>query len=101
MFDRISKLLPLLKDALSEPLFFVDVGCSEGIDAGLRQFEPNLAGIAIDPLVAEVARLTAAETNPAIAYVEAWIDLEGAPGMPGDPYGWFPRSSARRAGEVS
>lgn len=94
MLKKTSKLLPLLAGALSDPLFVVDVGCSGGLEPALRQFEPKLAGIGFDSLVAEVARLAATETNPNIQYVEAWVDSDGSLVSTDDPGHWWWRSSA-------
>ncbi|MFX4462471.1 hypothetical protein ABTA61_19935, partial [Acinetobacter baumannii] len=77
---RKSKLVTHLKAEtrfLDEGLVVVDVGCSLGIEEGLRQFEPHLGGLGIDPLVAEIDRLSHTETNPKIRYQAAWIEASG------------------------
>ena len=51
----------------------LDVGCSGGIDPRWRAFEPRLRGIGIDASVSECERLAAAERNPDIAYVAAYV----------------------------
>lgn len=51
----------------------LDVGCSGGIDPQWRAFEPHLRGIGIDASVTECQRLTAAERNPDLAYVAAFV----------------------------
>jgi FkbM family methyltransferase len=62
------------------PFTLVDVGCSGGIDAGFRQFGPRLRAVAVDPNVAEIQRLRAAEKHPGVAYVAAFAGLpEGHP----------------------
>jgi hypothetical protein len=100
MLNSNSRLLPLLDELLTDPVFFIDVGCSGGIDPKLRQFEPRLAGIGIDPLVAEIHRLADSEANPAISYVEAWVDSDGRMLTTESSGYWWPRSSAAAVAEM-
>lgn len=58
-----------------EPVAFLDVGCSGGIDEAWRQFEPALQGWAFDPDLDECARLRQLETNPSISYVAGFVGL--------------------------
>jgi FkbM family methyltransferase len=82
---------------LTDDLTFVDVGCSGGIDPRLRAFEPALRGVGFDPLVKEIARLKDIETQPKIAYVDAWIGAQTGARAPGDPGEWRTRTSGQLA----
>lgn len=59
----------------AKPFTLIDVGCSGGLAALWRHFEPELRALAVDPVVAECARLAAAEKNPAVRYVSAFVGL--------------------------
>ena len=68
-----SGLAGRIRDELrDEPLTLIDIGCSGGIDAAWRGFEPQLRAIGIDPNVEECARLAAIETNPNVRYVDGF-----------------------------
>jgi Methyltransferase FkbM domain len=68
-----SGLASRIRDELrDEPLTLVDIGCSGGIDAAWRGFEPQLRAVGIDPNVEECARLSAIETNPNVRYVDGF-----------------------------
>jgi hypothetical protein len=85
---------------LEEDIFIVDVGCSGGIHKSLRQLEPRLAGVGFDPLVAEVNRLNAAETNGRLRYIDAFIVSDRIyPDKDRGMANWFARSSAVAAHE--
>lgn len=58
-----------------EPLKVLDVGCSGGIAPWWRVFEPSLHVLAVDPLVDEITRLRAAESNPHVTYENAFVGL--------------------------
>jgi hypothetical protein len=62
----------LLHDA---PFQLMDIGCSGGIAPTWRIYEPDLRALGVDPVVAECARLTAAEKNPGIRYQPAFVGL--------------------------
>ena len=62
----------LLHDSSFE---LIDVGCSGGIAALWRIFEPRLKALGIDPVLDECARLSAQEVNPAVRYVPAFVGL--------------------------
>jgi hypothetical protein len=82
---------------LTSDLVVIDVGCSQGIDPGWRQFEPQLAGLGIDPLVPEIARLTSVESNPKVRYAEGYVvcNQEFAPhSVKNHSANWYARSSA-------
>jgi hypothetical protein len=53
----------------------VDVGCSSGIDAAWRGFGDKLAAFGFDPNIAEVERLSAAETLPGVRYVAGFVGV--------------------------
>jgi len=53
----------------------VDVGCSGGVDRRWRRLGRRLRALGIDPDVDEIARLKAAEKNPAIAYLNAFAEI--------------------------
>jgi hypothetical protein len=59
----------------------VDIGVAGGIDRPWRRFGRRLRAIGIDPSVNEIARLTAAEKNPNVTYVNAFAALP-----PGHPF---------------
>ena len=68
-----SGLAGLVRDEWrDEPFTLVDVGCSGGIDAAWRGFEPHLRAVGIDPNVEECARLAATETNANVRYVDGF-----------------------------
>lgn len=95
---RQSRLIAHLKEhtnLLDDPFVVVDVGCSMGLEPGLRQFEPNLAGLGVDPLLSEIERLSEAESNPNIHYEAAWIAPEdGEASSCPVRNGWRVRSSS-------
>ena len=62
--------------ALTSPFVLVDVGCSGGIAAPWSVFGDSLQALAFDPMVAEIERLSRAETRPGVRYRAAFI---GAP----------------------
>lgn len=73
----------------------VDIGCSGGIDPALRQLEPRLCGVGVDPLVPEIERLRQIEQNPKLTYVCAFavsdrMYVDGAR----HSGNWFERSQA-------
>jgi hypothetical protein len=53
----------------------VDVGCSSGIDAAWRGFGDKLVAFGFDPNIAEVERLSAAETLPGVRYVAGFVGV--------------------------
>jgi FkbM family methyltransferase len=53
----------------------VDIGCSGGIDRRWRRMGRRLRALGIDPDVDEIARLKAAEKNPAITYLNAFAAI--------------------------
>jgi hypothetical protein len=58
----------------------IDVGCSGGIAAYWRTFGPALRALGIDPLNAEIARLSRAEAGPGTVVYRAasagWREME-------------------------
>ena len=65
---------------LTEPFQLIDVGAAGGVANGWRVFGDRLAALAYEADAAEVERLNAAETNPAVRYVAGMVGL-----APGDP----------------
>jgi hypothetical protein len=63
----------------SDPLRLLDIGASGGIAPYWNQFRPRLRALGIDPLVAEVDRLNAAEADPAIRYAHGWVGAGATP----------------------
>jgi len=53
----------------------VDIGCSGGIDRRWRRMGQRLRALGIDLDVEEIARLKAAERNPAITYLNAFAAI--------------------------
>lgn len=74
----------------TERFRLLDVGCSGGIDAVWRAFEPRLQALGIDASDTECRRLTELERNPDVSYVAAFvsnsvsrpIDLSAGPAAP-------------------
>jgi len=64
-----------------EHFTLVDIGCSGGIDARWRVFQPALRGLGIDASVSECKRLTDAETVSGMEYVAAFAGID-----PGHPF---------------
>jgi len=57
----------------TSPIFLLDVGCSGGIEQRWRIFGDRLRAIGFDPLVAEIDRLNAANTQAGVSYVAAFV----------------------------
>jgi FkbM family methyltransferase len=71
-----SPFLDYLAEISTQPEFqLVDVGCSGGIDRRWRRMGRRLRALGIDPDVDEIARLIAAEKNPAITYLNAFAGI--------------------------
>ena len=66
----------LISKKLIKPLTFIDVGCSGGIFAPLRNFDPLLKGIGVDPVIEECSNLNIQEENPNIKYVPIFIGID-------------------------
>ncbi len=79
----------------------LDIGASGGISPFWDQFRPYLRALGIDPLKAEVARLNAAESDPAIRYVEGWVGNGTAPPVSGWARMMHARTSAWRAEQAA
>jgi hypothetical protein len=76
--------------ALGDASFMlVDIGCSGGLDAGWRVFGDRLAAYGFDPSQFEIDRLTAAETNPGVRYVNGFVALpDGHPAKGANGESW-------------
>jgi FkbM family methyltransferase len=61
--------------AAGSDFILVDIGCSGGIDPVWRRFGRRLRALAIDPNLAEIERLRAAEADLRIEYVAAFAGL--------------------------
>ena len=74
IYDPIlpTALRKLAGDPLGE-LTVIDVGASGGIDQIWRHFEPRFRAVGFDPLVPEVERLNAAESNANVRYEAAFV----------------------------
>lgn len=71
----------LVGEALrDEPVTLVDIGCNGGLPHGWRAFGDRLRALGVDSESAGIAELTAAEQNPAVRYLAAFID--GGDGLP-------------------
>jgi FkbM family methyltransferase len=68
---RLPRLLQ--GDQSAGPTYFVDVGCSGGVDGHWLQFEENLRGVGFDPLITEIERLRAQNTIPGLKYEDAFV----------------------------
>jgi FkbM family methyltransferase len=62
----------LFKD---DPFTLIDVGCSGGIWNSWRAFGTSLRAYAVDPMLGEIEKLQAAETNPNVTYHPGYIGL--------------------------
>lgn len=63
----------MIKANIIDRFSFIDVGCSGGILQKLRNFEPVLKGLGVDPLVEECSRLHNLEENPNIKYIPSYV----------------------------
>jgi FkbM family methyltransferase len=71
-----SPFLDYLAEISRQPEFqLADIGCSGGIDRRWRRMGRRLRALGIDPDVDEIARLIAAEKNPAITYLNAFAGI--------------------------
>ena len=61
---------------LIKPLNFIDVGCSGGIFPPLRNFDPLLKGVGVDPVIEECSNLNIQEENLNIKYVPIFIGID-------------------------
>jgi hypothetical protein len=74
----------------AEKFRLLDIGCSGGIDAAWRSFEPRLQALGIDASVTECQRLAGLERNPEISYIAAFaaraadkpVDISAGPAAP-------------------
>ena len=74
----------------AEPFALLDIGCSGGLDPRWRAFGERLRALGIDASDSECKRLAAAEPNPKVSYVAAFvspsadrpIDLSAGPAAP-------------------
>lgn len=82
-------------------LSLIDVGASGGIDSFWRQFQPHLHAVGFDPLLAEVERLNATESDPKIRYEAGWVGDGTMRGYPPGTLYPFPSSSASEAAQIS
>ena len=57
----------------SSPFFLLDVGCSGGIEQRWHVFGNSLRAVGFDPLVTEIDRLNAANTQAGVSYVAAFV----------------------------
>jgi Methyltransferase FkbM domain len=69
----LKRIVPLLG---GDYMFLIDVGCSGGIDAIWRVFEPNLSVRAFDPNLEECDRLQSLEKNPEVRYIPGFVGIE-------------------------
>lgn len=56
-----------------ERFVLLDIGASGGIDSGWRSFAPRLTAYGFDPSIAECERLNAAEADPEVSYIPAFV----------------------------
>ena len=66
----------LISKKLIKPLNFIDVGCSGGIFPPLRNFDPLLKGVGVDPVIEECSNLNIQEENLNIRYVPIFIGID-------------------------
>ena len=65
--------LKYVAGALSGDFTLVDIGCSGGIDPTWRAWGSHLRAFGFDPNLAEIERLTAAETLQGVKYIAAFV----------------------------
>ena len=84
-----------------QPFSLVDVGASGGIAEHWNTFGTALRAVGFDPLVSEVDRLNAAEPNPAVRYVAAFVGCRDL-ASPGEVFSldFHNRTSSVRAQEL-
>ena len=87
----LSSLSALVAQGLKAERFaLLDVGCSGGLDSKWRAFGSRLRALGIDASASECQRLAAAESNPDVEYVAAFVspradkpvDLSAGPAAP-------------------
>lgn len=66
----------LIEKKLIKSLNFIDVGCSGGIFPPLRNFDPLLKGVGVDPVIEECSNLNIQEENPNIKYVPIFVGID-------------------------
>ena len=66
-----SKIAPFL----NSPFTLIDIGSASGIEPVWRAFDKNLKAYAFEPMLSETKRLNAAETNPGVHYIPAFVGL--------------------------
>ena len=66
----------LISKKLIKSLNFIDVGCSGGIFPPLRNFDPLLKGVGVDPVIEECSNLNIQEENLNIRYVPIFIGID-------------------------
>ena len=75
-FRHGSKFAEYVASRLKTETFkLVDVGCAGGLARGWRAFGDKLNAVGFDTNAEEVARLSAAETNPGVRYVTGWVGM--------------------------
>jgi hypothetical protein len=102
-----------IAEALIEPFVLLDVGCSGGVAPGWAVFGDKLRAHGFDPAVAEIERLSRAETRPGVRYHTAFVaapadhpvraSQPGAPFHLRDPSGrlaWTRTAALREAAET-
>lgn len=75
VFTRMTRSLVEKKTFAAQPFTLLDVGCSGGIAAFWRVFEPSLVALGIDPVVTECERLNANEANSSVRYRPVFVGL--------------------------
>ena len=65
--------LEYVAGVLSGNFTLFDIGCSGGIDPAWRAWGSHLRAFGFDPNLAEIERLTAAESLPGVKYIAAFV----------------------------
>src|SRR5688572_25364680 len=65
--------LRLVAGGFQDTFTLVDIGCSGGLADTWRAWGQHLRAFGFDPNLAEIERLTAAETLPDIEYIAAFV----------------------------
>jgi FkbM family methyltransferase len=84
-----------------QKMSIIDVGASGGLDNLWRQFHPYLEAVGFDPLLAEVGRLNAAESNHNVRYEAGWVGDGTTRSLPQNGLYPFSTSSAAEAARIS
>ena len=73
LISRNTTSVNLIKDHITHPITFFDVGCSGGIDEAWHIFEDKLIAYGFDPVVDEIKRLNREKKSEQYHYIDAFV----------------------------